>query len=165
VMVIAAFTTSAEFLLQAFSYPLYAILGIFIPLIVTNCVILARAESFASKAPISAAAVDGLAMGAGFTLVIVLLGALRELLGTGGVCADMQLLFGEAARAMHVQILGGNYPGFLLALLPPGAFLVMGLLIAAKNFLDQHYARRQVQVIKIPAGSKRVRTTGAIKPE
>lgn len=165
VMVIAAFTTSAELLLQAFSYPLYAILGIFIPLIVTNCVILARAESFASKAPISAAAVDGLAMGAGFTLVIVLLGALRELLGTGGVCADMQLLFGESARALHLQILGGNYPGFLLALLPPGAFLVMGLLIAGKNFLDQYYARRQVQVIKIPTGSKRVRTTGAIKPE
>lgn len=165
VMVIAAFTTSAELLLQAFSYPLYAILGIFIPLIVTNCVILARAESFASKAPLSAAAVDGLAMGGGFTLVIVLLGALREFLGTGGIGADMQLLFGEAARSLHLQILGANYPGFLLALLPPGAFLVMGLLIAGKNFLDQLHARRQVQVIKIPTNSKRVRTTGAIKPE
>lgn len=164
VMVIAAFTTSAELLLQAFSYPLYAILGIFIPLIVTNCVILARAESFASKAPIAAAAIDGLAMGAGFTLVIVLLGAVRELLGTGGLCGDMQLLFGPGASALHLQILGGNYPGFLLALLPPGAFLVMGLLIALKNFLDQYYAKRQVQVIKIPAGNKRVRTTGAIKP-
>lgn len=164
VMVIAAFTTSAELLLQAFSYPLYTILGIFIPLIVTNCVILARAESFASKSSIFAAAVDGFAMGAGFTLVIVLLGALRELLGTGGLGADMHLLFGEAGRALHLQVFAGEYPGFLLALLPPGAFLVMGVLIAGKNYLDQQAANRQVQIIKIPPGSKRVRTTGAIKP-
>jgi electron transport complex protein RnfE len=163
VMVIAAFTTSAELLLQAFSYPLYAILGIFIPLIVTNCVILARAESFASKASLSAAAIDGLAMGAGFMLVIVLLGAVRELLGTGALFADMHLLFGEHAQVLHAPVLGQDYPGFLLALLPPGAFLVMGLLIAGKNFVDQSIAKRQVQVIKIPDGSKRVRTTGIIE--
>jgi Na+-translocating ferredoxin:NAD+ oxidoreductase subunit E len=163
VMVIAAFTTSAELLLQAFSYPLYAILGIFIPLIVTNCVILARAESFASKASLRAAAVDGLAMGAGFTLVIVLLGGLRELLGTGALFSDMHLLFCDAARQLYTPILGQQYPGFILALLPPGAFLVMGLLMAGKNFLDSHIAKRQIQVIKIPDGSKRVRSTGIIQ--
>ena len=164
VMVIAAFTTSAELLLQAFSYPLYAVLGIFIPLIVTNCVILARAESFASKAPLHLAALDGFAMGAGFSLVIVALGAIRELLGTGGLFADMHLLFGEGAKALYLPMFSQAYPGFLLAILPPGAFLVMGLLIAGKKYFDQRAAARQVQIIKIPDGSKRVRTTGIIEP-
>lgn len=164
VMVIAAFTTSAELLLQAFSYPLYAILGIFIPLIVTNCVILARAESFASKNPLHLAALDGFAMGAGFSLVIVALGAIRELLGTGALFADMHLLFGQSAKDFYLPIFSQGYPGFLLAILPPGAFLVMGLLIAGKKYLDQRAATRQVQIIKIPDGSKRVRTTGIIEP-
>lgn len=164
VMVIAAFTTSAELLLQAFSYPLYAILGIFIPLIVTNCVILARAESFASKNPLHLAALDGFAMGAGFSLVIVALGAIRELLGTGALFADMHLLFGPSAKHFYLPIFSQSYPGFLLAILPPGAFLVMGLLIAGKKYLDQRAATHQVQIIKIPDGSKRVRTTGIIEP-
>jgi Na+-translocating ferredoxin:NAD+ oxidoreductase subunit E len=87
----------------------------------------------------------------------------RELLGTGALFADMHLLFGEGAKSLYTPIFGQNYPGFLLALLPPGAFLVMGLLIAGKNYVDQSIAKREVQIIKIPTQSKRVRTTGIIE--
>jgi Na+-translocating ferredoxin:NAD+ oxidoreductase subunit E len=163
VMVIAVFTTCAELLMQAFSYPLYQILGIFIPLIVTNCVILGRAEAFASRQPLLPATLDGFMMGLGFLLALLAIGALRELAGTGVLFADMALLVGPVAAHWKLQILPADYPGFLLAILPPGAFFAAGLLLALKNYIDARLAKRQVQVIQVPLGSKRVRTTGVIR--
>ncbi len=142
VMVIASFTTCIELLMKAYTYELYQILGIFIPLIVTNCVILGRADTFASRHPLLPSLADGLMMGLGFTLVLVLLGAIRELLGSGTLMNNMHLLLGELARNWTLH-LGENYRGFLLAILPPGAFLATGILIAGKNLLDRRLTKRQ----------------------
>lgn len=160
VMIIAALVTCAEMLMQAFTYELYQILGIFIPLIVTNCVILGRADGFARKNTWPVALWDGLLMGVGFTLVLVLLGAIRELIGLGTLFANMHLLFGDAARAWLWEP-NPDYPKFLFAVLPPGAFVVTGLLIAGKNAIDSHLETRRERgpIIK---GSKRVRVTGKI---
>jgi Na+-translocating ferredoxin:NAD+ oxidoreductase subunit E len=163
VMIIASFTTATELLMQAYTYELYQILGIFIPLIVTNCAILGRADAFACKNKIIPSAVDGFMMGLGFLLVLVVLGAIRELLGAGTLFADMQLLFGESARAWKLNIFGDSYPGFLIALLPPGAFLVTGFLIAIKNVIDHQQKKKQDALKAKPVkGNKRVRTTGVI---
>ena len=163
VMIIASFTTATELLMQAYTYELYQILGIFIPLIVTNCAILGRADAFACKNKIIPSAVDGFMMGLGFLLVLVALGAIRELLGAGTLFADMQLLFGESARAWKLNIFGDSYPGFLIALLPPGAFLVTGFLIAIKNVIDYQQKKKQDALKAKPVkGNKRVRTTGVI---
>ncbi|NNL10801.1 MAG: electron transport complex subunit E, partial [Pseudomonadales bacterium] len=118
VMIIAAAVTCTELLMQAFAFQLYVILGIFLPLITTNCVILGRADGYARKNPLPAAAYDGLIMGIGFAIVLVLLGAARELLGTGGIFANMDLLFGPTASGWH-WVVNENYPQFLLAVLPP----------------------------------------------
>ena len=160
VMIIAAFTTCAELLMQAFAYPLYQALGIFIPLIVTNCTILGRADAYASKNPPLPALFDGFMMGLGFGLVLIVLGGLREIFGTGHIFANMDLLLPFADNWR--MSLPENYPGFLLAILPPGAFIFMGLLIALKNITDRHLeqraaARRDEELVR---GSKRVRVTG-----
>ncbi len=163
VMIIASFTTATELLMQAYTFELYQILGIFIPLIVTNCAILGRADAFACKNAIIPSAVDGFMMGIGFLLVLVVLGGIREVLGAGTLFADMQLLFGEGARSWKLAILGENYPGFLVAVLPPGAFLVTGFLIAIKNTIDTRIEKRKAALKAKPVkGSKRVRTTGVI---
>ncbi len=136
VLVIACFVTAVELAMRAYLYDLYKILGIFIPLIVTNCVIIARAEAFASKNTMARSCLDGLAMGLGFTVILVLLGALRESLGRGTLLAQAHLLFG--AQAQHWTItLVDDYRGFLLAILPPGAFIGLGLIIAIKNRLER----------------------------
>lgn len=135
VMVIAATVTAVELLMKAQVYELYLILGIFIPLITTNCVIIGRAEAFASKNPVWAAALDGLMMSAGFAVILLVLGGLREVLAQGTLLADAHLMFGETARNWTLTVLP-NYRGLLLAALPPGAFLGLGLLIAAKNAID-----------------------------
>ncbi len=140
VMIIASFVTAIELAMNAFWHELYLILGIFIPLIVTNCCIIGRAEAFASKQSVPRSTLDGLAMGLGFTLVLVLLGGLRELLGQGTLFSQAHLMFGEAARGMTLAI--ENYRGFLLAILPPGAFIGLGLLIAIKNAIDTQVQRR-----------------------
>lgn len=144
VLVIASFVTAVELTMNAFFHDLYKILGIFIPLIVTNCVIIGRAEAFASKNRFRFALADGLAMGFGFTAVLVLLGGMRELLGQGTLLAQAHLMFGEAARGMTLHVIE-DYRGFLLAILPPGAFLGMGLLIALKNTIDGRLAARAVR--------------------
>lgn len=141
VLIIAGFVTCAELLLQAFAYSLYLSIGIFIPLIVTNCAILGRAVSYASKNPPLLATYDGLMTGLGFSLVLLVLGALRELFGTGSLFANMEYLLPFAAT-WEITVLPA-YPGFLLALLPPGAFLFMGLLLATKNFIDQRLLDKQ----------------------
>lgn len=162
VMIIASLTTCIELLMQAFTYELYTILGIFIPLIVTNCAILGRADAFASKNPVLPAAWDGLMMGLGFTLVLITLGAIREILGSGTLFANMHLLFGESARGWTLTLFA-DYPGFLVAILPPGAFIITGFLIALKNVVDKNLeARAAAKKEKPSKGSKRVRTTGKI---
>jgi electron transport complex protein RnfE len=162
VMIIAALVTVAELLMKAFAYELYQILGIFIPLIVTNCAILGRADAFARKQPVYLAALDGLMMGLGFSLVLILLGAMRELLGQGTLLANMNLLLGPMATEW-TWVVADDYSGFLFAILPPGAFVGMGLIIAAKNLLDQMLISRQLETSRRkPAASKRVRVTGNI---
>ncbi|MCH9691595.1 MAG: electron transport complex subunit E [Gammaproteobacteria bacterium] len=163
VMIIATFVTCTELLMKAFTYELYLILGIFIPLIVTNCTILGRADAFASKNPVLPSLMDGLMMGIGFSLVLILIGAIREIVGHGTLLADMELLFGPGARDWRISVLGENYPGFLVAILPPGAFFVAGLLIACKHAIDARNQRRRSARVTIVSGAKRVRTTGNIQ--
>ena len=146
VLVIASFVTAIELAMNAFFHDLYKILGIFIPLIVTNCAIIGRAESFASKNTVSRSLIDALSMGLGFTVVLVVLGGLREAIGFGTLFSQAHLMFGEAARDLTVT-LGEDYPGFLLAILPPGAFIGLGLLIAIKNVIDKRMEKRLVQPI------------------
>jgi Na+-translocating ferredoxin:NAD+ oxidoreductase subunit E len=162
VMIIASAVTCIELLMQAFAYELFQILGIFLPLITTNCVVLGRADGFAARNPLGASVYDGLFMGLGFAAVLILLGGLRELTGTGALFANMDLLFGPGAANWKI-VLFGDYQPFLLAILPPGAFIFTGLLIAVKNLIDDRMKKREaalkVQTVK---GAKRVRVTGAI---
>lgn len=148
VMIIAAFVTIVQLLMNAFSYQLYLALGIFIPLIVTNCAIIGRAEAYASKNAVPYAAFDGLVMGLGFTLVLVLLGGLREVLGYGTLLTGSELLLGDWAKDFTIHVIELEYP-FLLAILPPGAFIIMGFIIAAKNRIDttlQSFERKTEKV-------------------
>jgi electron transport complex protein RnfE len=136
VMIIAAFVTIVQLLMNAYTFELYQALGIFIPLIVTNCAIIGRAEAYASKNPVGFAAFDGLMMGLGFTLILVILGAMREALGYGTLFDGANLLLGDWAKVLKITLFESDSP-FLLAILPPGAFLGMGLLIALKNVMDK----------------------------
>ncbi len=141
VLVIACAVTAIELAISAYFHSLYRVLGIFIPLIVTNCSIIGRAEAFASKNGVLRSAVDGLSMGVGFTALLVVLGGIREFIGAGTLLAQAELMFGEAARQLTVTVFE-DYPGFLLAVLPPGAFLGMGFLIALKNVIDKRLEQR-----------------------
>ncbi|WP_328185493.1 electron transport complex subunit E [Marinobacter sp. OP 3.4] len=163
VMIIASFVTCAELLMQAYTYELYQILGIFIPLIVTNCAILGRADAFASKVPPLPALLDGAMMGLGFLGVLIVLGGMRELIGQGTLFTDMHLLLGPMAADWTVQVFR-NYPDMLFMVLPPGAFVGLGLLIALKNGIDTRLEeRRKARATDtVAAGSKRVRVTGHI---
>jgi len=157
VLIIATFTTCAELLLHAFAIELYQALGIFIPLIVTNCTILGRAESFASKNALGPSLLDGLMTGLGFAGVLLVLGMFRELAGTGALFTNMDRLLPFAGN--WTVRLTSSYKPFLLAILPPGAFLFMGGLIALKNIIDRKLdspAPRQQD----STTSKRVRVTG-----
>ena len=153
-----SFTTCAELLLRAYAIELYQALGIFIPLIVTNCTILGRAEAFASKNPLLPSFIDGLMTGFGFAAVLLVLGILRELAGTGAVFANMDRLLPFAGNP-ELVVFTTDSP-FLLAILPPGAFLFMGFLIALKNVLDRQLARPAAAPEPVAPGSKRVRVTG-----
>lgn len=141
VLVIATIVTMIELSMNAWMHELYLILGIFIPLIVTNCSIIGRAESFASRHGIKDSALDGLFMGLGFASVLIVLGAIRELIGSGTILANAHLMFGESARSWTIT-LSEDYPGVLIAILPPGAFIGLGLLVALKNIIDNKVARR-----------------------
>ena len=135
VLIIASFVTVVELMMNAYLHELYKILGIFIPLIVTNCVIIARAEAFAAKNNVKASFVDGLTMGLGFTAVLLLLGGMREIIGQGTLFSQAHLMFGESFRELQLVIID-DYSGFLLAVLPPGAFIGLGFLIALKNVIE-----------------------------
>lgn len=162
VMIIASFTTSVELLMQAFTYELYQILGIFIPLIVTNCAILGRADAFACKNPVLPSVIDGLMMGLGFTGILILLGAMREIIGLGTLFSNMTLLFGSMAENWTL-VLFDDYKGMLFAILPPGAFIGLGLIIAVKNIIDAKIKeRKDANKVHVEAGSKRARVTGTI---
>lgn len=160
VVIIAAAVTCTELLMQAYRYPLYEILGIFVPLIAANSIILSRADGFARRHAVLPALYEGLMTGLGFTAVLLALGALRELAGTGALCADMDRLFGAGAAQWKVVLFDG-YPPLLLAILPPGAFIFTGLLIALKNLIDERLERRPgARAEPGVKGSKRVRVTG-----
>lgn len=135
ILLIASFVTIADLLMQYLFYNMYLILGIFIPLIVTNCAILGRAEAFASKNTWNKSIIDAIFMGFGFTLVLVLLGAIREILGNGTLFDQADLLFGEFGANMKIVIFN-DYEGILIALLPPGAFIGLGLIVACKNLIN-----------------------------
>lgn len=141
VLIIASFVTAIELAMSAWFYELYKVLGIFIPLIVTNCAILGRAEAFASRHNVSASIADGLAMGIGFTIPLVILGGLREIGGFGTLFSKADLMFGTGAEFLSMTLFD-DYQGFLLAILPPGAFIGLGLLIAVKNVIDNRRVKR-----------------------
>ena len=134
VLLIAVLVTMVQLLINAYAYSLYVVLGIFLPLITTNCIVLARAESFASKNGAAASALDGIAMGLGLTAVLGVLGAIREIFGHGTLLSGIDMVFGEAAKSWVITVIP-DYHGFLLAVLPPGAFITLGLLIAGRNWL------------------------------
>ncbi|TVQ34149.1 MAG: electron transport complex subunit E [Wenzhouxiangella sp.] len=140
VLIIATLVTVVDLSLQAWLHDLSRTLGIFVPLIVTNCTLLARAEAFASRQPLLPALHDGLAQGLGFALVLIALGAGREMIGQGTLLADAELLFGAWASVLEIRVLPQGW-GLLLATLPPGAFIGLGLLVA----LRQHLVSRKTQ--------------------
>lgn len=147
VMVIATFVTIIQLLMNAYVFQLYQSLGIFIPLIVTNCAIIGRAEAYASKNPWQRAAFDGLAMGVGFALVLIVLGAMREIIGNGTLFDGAELLLGDWAAQLRIELFTVDYP-LLLAILPPGAFIGMGFIIALKNKIDAvRSARAEKKVV------------------
>ncbi len=145
VLVIASFVTAIELSMNAFFHELHKVLGIFIPLIVTNCAIIGRAEAYASKNSLPRSLVDGLSIGIGFTLVLMTLGGMRELVGQGTLFDQAHLMFGEAARGLTFR-LSEDFPGMLVAILPPGAFIGLGMLIAVKNVIDKRLAQRSVKI-------------------
>ena len=144
VLLIASFVTIVELLMQAFFYDLYLVLGIFVPLIVTNCAILGRAEAFASKNTWDKSLLDGLMMGLGFSVVLILLGAMREIIGSGTLLSQASLLMGDFGQTLEITLFT-DYKGALLAILPPGAFLGLGLIVAIKNFIDLREKDRIIQ--------------------
>lgn len=136
VLVIACIVTVVDMALNAWSHDLHKVLGLFIPLIVTNCAILGRAEAFASRNRPLASAFDGLMMGLGFTAALVVLGAVREILGSGTLFANASVLLGESFGFLEITVIP-DYQGFLLLILPPGGFIVLGVLLALKALADQ----------------------------
>jgi len=139
ILIIAALVTVVDFAMNAWMRELYVVLGIFIPLIVTNCIVLARVEAFSAKNAPLASAIDGAMMGLGLTLVLVVLGAMRELFGQGTLFSGIEMVF---PSLQGWQVFPADYPGFLVAILPPGAFFALALLIAGRNWIDARAAKR-----------------------
>lgn len=141
VLLIAALVTLVDLFLNAWMHELHKVLGLFIPLIVTNCVILGRAESFAYKNPVMPSVWDGLMMGLGFTIAMVVLGAMREISSAGTLFANASVLLGEGFSFMETTVFA-NYRGFLLTALPPGGFIMLGLMVAIKRVIERHIASK-----------------------
>lgn len=139
VLIIASFVTTVELVMNAYFHDLYKTLGIFIPLIVTNCIVLARVEAYAAKNDPLTSTVNGIMMGIGLVWVLAVLGGMRELLGAGTLFSGIEMII-PGASAWNV--FGEHYPGFLIAILPPGAFFALGVLIAAFNAINVRLAAR-----------------------
>ena len=150
ILIVAALVTVVNLLFNANLHELYLVLGIFIPLIVTNCIVLARVEAFAAKNPPLQSTFDGIFMGVGMLWTLALLGAMRELLGSGTLFGGIDMVF---PGLQPIQLLPESYPGFLLALLPPGAFILLGCMIAWKNWLDARAAARAQRKPPQPAAT------------
>ena len=140
ILIVAALVTVVDLLFNALLHELYLVLGIFIPLIVTNCIVLARVEAFANKNPPLQSMADGIWMGVGMLWTLSLLGGLRELIGKGTLFSGIDMVI---PGLQPIRLLPDDYPGFLLALLPPGAFIVLGCLIAWKNWIEARAAARR----------------------
>ncbi len=145
VLIIAALVTVVDLSFNAFLHDLYLVLGIFIPLIVTNCIVLARVEAFAAKNGLAASTLDGVMMGAGFLWVIALIGGLREFIGQGTLFSGIEMIFPSLSG---IQVLPADYPGFLIMMLPPGAFFTLGLLIAGRNWSEARANQRRLNQLK-----------------
>ncbi len=143
ILIIAVLVTAIQYLMNAYLYSLYVVLGIFIPLIVTNCIVLARIEAFAARNPAIQSAFDGMAMGLGLTSVLAVLGGLREIMGHGTLLSGIDLALGASAKSLVITVVP-DYHGFLLAILPPGAFITLGCLIAGKNWLNQRAEAKRI---------------------
>ncbi|WOA51649.1 electron transport complex subunit E [Dickeya solani] len=153
VLLIASVVTIVQMLINAYAYGLYQSLGIFIPLIVTNCIVIGRAEAFASKNTVMLSALDGLFMGLGATSALFVLGAIREILGNGTLFDGADLLLGNWARVLRVEVVHMDSP-FLLMILPPGAFIGLGMLLAAKYLIDEKRKQRRARTVRLsPLGS------------
>ncbi len=149
VLLIASLVTLADMAINAWLHELYKVLGLFIPLIVVNCSVLGRAEAFASKQPVLASAVDGLAMGLGYTLALMIMGGCREILGSATLFAHASLLLGDSFAFLETTLIP-QYKGFLLMLLPPGGFLVLGFLLAGKRVMERRAQQRKTRLAMNP---------------
>jgi Na+-translocating ferredoxin:NAD+ oxidoreductase subunit E len=143
ILIIAALVTVLDLAMNAWMHSLYVVLGIFIPLIVTNCIVLARIEAFAAKNGVLSSAVDGAAMGGGLVVVLAMLGTIRELIGTGAILNGIDTVIPGTSA---IQILPADYPGFLIAILPPGAFITLACLIALRNWSESRAAKSKPAV-------------------
>lgn len=142
ILIAAALVTVVDLLMNAYLHGLYVVLGIFIPLIITNCIVLARIEAFAAKHTPVAAASDGAMMGVGMLWTLALIGALREVIGSGTLFSGIELVI---PGAQALRLLPDDYPGLVLAVLPPGAFIVLGCIIASKNWIDARQAENALK--------------------
>ena len=142
VLLIASIVTFVDMYMNAYLHELYKMLGLFIPLIVTNCAILGRAESFASRQPVMASTLDGLMMGVGFIVALLTVGATREILGSGTLFSNASLLLGKHFSFLEMTLIP-DYDGFLLMILPPGAFIALGFILAGKRIIDKRLAARE----------------------
>jgi electron transport complex protein RnfE len=147
VMIIASVVSIVQMLINAYAYGLYQSLGIFIPLIVTNCIVMGRAEAYASQNPLALSLLDGLSMGLGATGALTVLGGIRELLGNGTLFDGADKLLGPWAKSLRVEIFHTDSP-FLLAMLPPGAFIGLGFMLAGKYWIDKKLAARQLRAAR-----------------
>ena len=136
VLIIATFTTLTVMVLEAYAFDLYSRIALFVQIIVTNCMILGRAEVFASRQPVGRALMDALGTAVGFAIALLALGAVREILGQGTLMADMDLLFGPAAATLTIEVFAT--PPLALAVLPPGAFIIAALMLALVQSLASH---------------------------
>ncbi len=150
VLLIATIVTLVDMSMNAWMHEMHKVLGLFIPLIVTNCAILGRAESYASRQTMTYSILDGLMMGLGFTFVLVVLGAAREITSSGTLFANANLLLGDSFSFLELHLFP-NYQGFLLTALPPGGFIMLGFIIAAKRMIDKRLAARQQRTELAPA--------------
>jgi electron transport complex protein RnfE len=150
ILIIAALVTIIDLSMHAYLQSLHAVLGIFIPLIVTNCIVLARVEAFAAKNPVAPSSLDGFMMGFGLALVLAVLGGVREIIGKGTLFSGIDLVFGPSVKTMVLTIIP-DYHGFLLAILPPGAFIGLACLIAYRNWVEQRKLARSANSVPVPA--------------